>query len=435
MYCAKFYCVVMFDDNLSPVNCEHPSFVLNRDWYDLFYKYKRLYYLRDGVECCLRYEHYSDWSIDRMRSYIYNVVYPYITRFSMNEFGFRPRNAPRVPLFYLFACGKCRLCRSRKSSEYSFRAACESAMYPVNQLFVTLTYAPWCLPHDGVRLDHLQNFFKRLRWKLGSLGLPTDFRYLAVSEYGAKTGRPHYHVIFWNLPVLDDPLRLHSYIRCAWMTYLLDESGSRQYVYSHYHRKRFPKRRSFGFVKILPVKSGCTAYITKYFRKESFNRKNFENKTFLVSSRKNGGIGSAYIRSMYDYVTTDVNVRSLAVRDLTANRVFNYPISGYVKNTLFPSLSVLFRKEKLYDSLRTVANEIEKLRALAAYYCAAVGHPLKTIRWDVIKDCFPYLRFFYKQRSDAYLMREYSFYRTLSSDECLAGVMKSFENIVYIMLS
>lgn len=423
----------MFDTDLSPVNCEHPSFVLNRDWYDLFYKYKKLYYLREGVECCMCYENYSDWSIDRMRSYVYSVVYPYLTPFSMNEFGFRPLNSPRVPLFYLFPCGRCRLCRSRKSSEYSFRAACESAVYPINQLFVTLTYAPWSLPSDGVRLDHLQNFFKRLRWKLGSLGLPTDFRYMAVSEYGAKYGRPHYHIIFWNLPVLSDPLKLHSYIRFAWMSYMLDSDGNRQYVYSKFHRKRFPKRRSFGIVKILPVQSGCTAYITKYFRKENFNRSNFVNKTFLVSSRRNGGIGASYIKSMYNYVTTDVNVNSLSVRDLTANRVFKYPISGYIKNTLFPSLSVLYRKEKLYDSLRDIANGIEKMRALAAFYFSATGNPFKCIRWDKIKSFLPYLRFFYKHRSDSYLMREYSYYRTLTSDECVSEMMKTFENIVYIM--
>lgn len=37
---------------------------------------------------------------------------------------------------------------------------------------------------------HVQDFFKRLRHKY-------SFRYFGVAEYGARTARPHYHIIFF----------------------------------------------------------------------------------------------------------------------------------------------------------------------------------------------------------------------------------------------
>lgn len=51
----------------------------------------------------------------------------------------------------------------------------------------------WYHPID---LDHVQRFFKRLRKD----GL--SFRYFGVGEYGGKTARPHYHIIFF----FNDPI-------------------------------------------------------------------------------------------------------------------------------------------------------------------------------------------------------------------------------------
>jgi len=56
--------------------------------------------------------------------------------------------------------------------------------------FVTLTYSDPA-PPQLVKED-LQLFFKRLRAE----GL--KFRYFAAGEYGSKTKRPHYHVLFFG---------------------------------------------------------------------------------------------------------------------------------------------------------------------------------------------------------------------------------------------
>ncbi|UPW41320.1 replication initiator protein [Sigmofec virus UA08Rod_4138] len=395
-------------------------------------KYRWLYYLKEGVVCKLDYEHYCDWDEHRLVAYLYKFIFPLVDKFNFNEFYIDSKNE-RFPLYYLFACGRCSLCRQKKSSEYAFRAACESHVHPEGQLFVTLTYNDNFLPSDGVSKKDLQNFFKRLRWRLSCFGLSTDFRYLAVSEYGAKFGRPHYHIIFWNLPKLSDPLRIHSYIRLAWCQYLLDSDGKRKCVYSKKMNKWYPIRRSMGIVKILPVTTGCTAYITKYFRKEGSNKMNYPNKTFLLSSRKNGGIGSQYIRSQYNFVKDNFDVSAIQVVDYNINKVFQYPISGYVKYLLFPCKSVLYRKNNYYHEFRKFSTKIDELDACIAYYCHATGYRLLNYRWDITSVAKPILRWFHDKKSTRYLTRIYSWFRHYTSDKLLVVINNLIDELKKIL--
>lgn len=60
--------------------------------------------------------------------------------------------------------------------------------------FVTLTYAEEHLPKDGQLCKRdLQLFIKSLRKKNKGI------RYHAIGEYGSDYGRPHYHIIMYNL--------------------------------------------------------------------------------------------------------------------------------------------------------------------------------------------------------------------------------------------
>lgn len=69
--------------------------------------------------------------------------------------------------------------------------------------FVTLTYADSVLPDSGtLNPDDVKKYIKRLRKNTG-----VKLRYFLVGEYGEKTHRPHYHIIFftnggikWELP-------------------------------------------------------------------------------------------------------------------------------------------------------------------------------------------------------------------------------------------
>jgi len=98
-------------------------------------------------------------------------------------------------------CGACAFCAATKRSDWALRLHYEQKMH-VGSKFVTLTYADneliW---KDGQAQlskpnvegnSHLQLFFKKVR-KAGH-----KLRYFAVGEYGAKTFRPHYHIILFG---------------------------------------------------------------------------------------------------------------------------------------------------------------------------------------------------------------------------------------------
>lgn len=92
-------------------------------------------------------------------------------------------------------CGKCGFCGATRRSDWALRLAYEKKLHS-QSAFVTLTYAnPHLVWKDGLpqlHREHTQLFFKRLR-KAGF-----KLRYYGVSEYGAKTYRPHYHLILFG---------------------------------------------------------------------------------------------------------------------------------------------------------------------------------------------------------------------------------------------
>lgn len=51
-----------------------------------------------------------------------------------------------------------------------------------------------------LRKSHVQSFIKRLR-KLQCGSAVSPIRYFSVGEYGGKTGRPHYHILFFNAEI------------------------------------------------------------------------------------------------------------------------------------------------------------------------------------------------------------------------------------------
>lgn len=99
-------------------------------------------------------------------------------------------------------CGKCLDCRKQYQNEWIFRLT-QEAKRSVCPCFVTLTYNNENLPVGvdectGELLSYVckrdvQLFLKRLRKNGGKL--MEKMRYFAVSEYGSKYNRAHYHLI------------------------------------------------------------------------------------------------------------------------------------------------------------------------------------------------------------------------------------------------
>lgn len=118
-------------------------------------------------------------------------------------------------------CGQCIGCRLEYSRQWAVRCVLESKMFKDNY-FLTLTYdedhlpsARHCLtdPDTGEVVkdfvshslvpDDLKKFVKDLRRYYKYHFDLDDIRFFACGEYGEKNGRPHYHAIFFNLPIPD----------------------------------------------------------------------------------------------------------------------------------------------------------------------------------------------------------------------------------------
>lgn len=126
-------------------------------------------------------------------------------------------------------CGQCDECLDAKRKSYYVRTFAEyQDLEPfINQgkalvYFDTLTYSNKYLPKwHGIKVfnhRHIQLFLKRLRKNLSSAGYDVNdsLRYFICSEYGDKTQRPHYHVLFF-LRFFIDVEDFWRFVRKSWI--------------------------------------------------------------------------------------------------------------------------------------------------------------------------------------------------------------------------
>jgi len=97
------------------------------------------------------------------------------------------------------ACGQCIECRIARSKSWALRIMHEAQLYEDN-CFVTLTYNDESVS-DLYSLEKrdMVLFLKRLRKKFSN----KKIRFFQCGEYGEKYGRPHHHIILFNLDFPD----------------------------------------------------------------------------------------------------------------------------------------------------------------------------------------------------------------------------------------
>lgn len=350
------------------LRCERPVVLLNPRFRWFAMRFTRVYVKNRLVSICPA-----------------EVSKEYLRKFSPKKYGITPADVSSCylvnsdgeikPLYLLVPCGSCRLCREKKSRELMARCTAETNQYGRTPLFITFTYADKYLPEKGLDKKDLQLFFKRLRSRLDYYNVEHNLRYLAVGEYGSKTHRAHYHVILWNFPTWDalfpSIISVQNFISRAWSVFVYRED------------KRVPKRSSngkvlrypsgsvvyetdpIGMIKILPVTQGCSAYVTKYMRKECFVPEGM-NKTFQLASNRGGGIGSDYIKSFREEWKNNPCMTSIPVPDkVTGAGIFQMPITPYVKSILDPSPSQLMNKKE-YEIYKEFLHNLDIFRHLTS---------------------------------------------------------------------
>lgn len=145
----------------------------------------------------------------------------------------------------------------------------------VESVFITLTYDPLFIPianKKGILVkEHLTKFIRKLRKEL--YRHDRDMRYMAVGEYGDLYQRPHFHICAFGIGSQDK-----EKIKRAWTN-----NGI-----------------SIGRVHIGEINAKSARYIAGYTVKKLTNKDDYrlQGRTpeFMLSSRKNGGIGSKEVR-------------------------------------------------------------------------------------------------------------------------------------------
>lgn len=97
--------------------------------------------------------------------------------------------------FRLVPCGKCVACLSRLRNAWTYRLTMEQENSSYSY-FVTLTYDDDHLPGERkFSKPDVQKYLKRVRYFLGELNKDLAITYYCISEFGATTKRPHYHML------------------------------------------------------------------------------------------------------------------------------------------------------------------------------------------------------------------------------------------------
>lgn len=151
---------------------------------------------------------YGTWKPDGTKDrsvHIYGSVKP-------EHWGTNPYSDCEI----MIPCGKCIGCRLEYSRQWANRIILEAQDWSDNY-FITLTYADEHLPTwNTVNRDtgelmtvktlqpkHTQQFMKNLRNYYKYNYGHDNIRFYACGEYGELTQRPHYHLIIFNLPIID----------------------------------------------------------------------------------------------------------------------------------------------------------------------------------------------------------------------------------------
>ncbi|AXH75358.1 MAG: replication initiator protein [Microviridae sp.] len=197
-------------------------------------------------------------------------------------------------------CRSCRECKIRDVKDWGFRNRAELRQ-SYNAYFITLTYSDESTHFTGkLEISHVREYLKTLRNKVGYLydrgeKVPTiernasNLRFFAVGEYGDKFGRPHYHMILYNIPTFKHP----------------------QDKYFNEHKevyKLISESWKEGLVHVGDVNMSSINYVCKYI---------FKQDGFRIMS-KNPAIGKVYLTEktlMYHqadkrfYVTLENGIR------------------------------------------------------------------------------------------------------------------------------
>ena len=301
------------------VLCLHPVIIVNPSLPALLHKYRNI--VINGEErilSCTELIYHYGYSVSTRGVTYDNYTDSYIVDKLTGE---------TFPVYLLVPCGHCECCQKAKLDAIAHRCVLETMAYDSLPWFITLTYANDYLPKDGVCLDHVQRFLKRLRIHLAREGYGEYIRYFCASEY-SPVGRPHYHIIFWNI----HPKKFFRYYRLFELVQMCWPYG---FIYNELVSPK--SRASSG--KSIGSPQKCFEYVSKYINKDC-DVPEGKNPTFHTSSNRGGGIGAPFLdKYVIPKIRKTLKPDFLFLNHLGSGNIQRIYFNRYVLNRCFPTFS------------------------------------------------------------------------------------------------
>lgn len=392
------------------VQCEKPAIILNPHLKDLILKYGT-YHTPSGI---------VRLTDDQRSRYFYKfpfstfrAIKKQLTEDEASQYYVVDCYGDEQPLFLVVPCGKCILCREKKANEWVSRAMCETQSSTNVPYFITLTYNDNCIPKNGVRKRAAQLFMKRLRINLARYtGEELNIRFFLCSEYGSKTGRPHYHALLWNVPNLDPCRDLHDkmlqdVVQKSWSFMVSkqyydkvsDEKDKYGYpVYKYYDDVAKRHRLLYGYSCCSECNIHRVRYCMKYMRKDSdipysvdtdTGEIKYKNDIFFLSSRRRG-LGYQWISEHLDEYRKNPSLLDVQLRCKFTDEDYRGCLPRYFKDIIAPTPSRVISKDirdafveynLLYDSIERYLPYVNSLhQRVLEHYPSLYYHTSKVCK-------------------------------------------------------
>lgn len=231
-----------------------------------------------------------------------------------------------IPIFNFVDCGKCPSCLSKKTLHISQKVLGQTEQEKIYPFFVTLTYDEKNYPQKynstSLHVREIQLFLKRLRKKINDR---FQIKYIAVSEFGKKRGRLHYHLLLFGFPnEMHDLIYFDNYAT-PFATEMIKQSWQK------------------GFVKVVnSIDSNVSNYLTKYITKQ--------NNVKLQSHH----LGKEFLLSYKEYIRQN-NTNCIEYNTFD-NKYTKIYVNSYLLNLSIPSMARLIPLKIREDIVRMLYN-------------------------------------------------------------------------------
>lgn len=232
-----------------------------------------------------------------------------------------------LPVFDFVKCGKCETCLSDKELHYHQKILGQTEQEKSKPLFVTLTYSEKYYEQNKVNLTsyqvrEIQLFLKRLRKLIDG---EFEIKYFAVSEFGKKFHRLHYHLLLFGVPENYKEIIFKGKYATPYFTEQIERCWQK------------------GYCKVLVANdTNVSSYLSKYLNKQT---------NIKLQSHH---LGKDFLLSFKEYVkANNTNILEYNSYDGQYCKIY---VNSYLLNLSLPTLARIVPKQNRDEVVKMLYN-------------------------------------------------------------------------------